>query len=287
MTAGNTTPMPITDTLKSLINHRGIQSAALPLINGLARLQGNGVRRIFVEEGIWMHETSRGYFAYHQPYMRLDLARLDAIARQNFLWGYTPKPGDTIVDIGAGVGEETLTFSRAVGETGRLICVEAHPRTFRCLEKLVQHNRLKNVIPIFAAVTEPGRSAVTIENEAEYLANRVGAPAGLSVPATTVDAVRGRLNLKRVRLLKMNIEGSEREAIRGMAETLKRTEVVCVSCHDFLAQSAGDDRMRTKALVRDFLQRNGFNVVERFELAVPPYLRDQLWAYNRELAASS
>jgi len=275
--------MPVADTIKSLINRSGLQSVSLPLINGLARLQGNGVRRIFVEDGIWMHETSRGYFAYHQPYVRLDLSRLDAIARQNFLWGYTPKPGHTIVDIGAGVGEETLTFSRALGENGRLICIEAHPRTFRCLEKMVCHNRVTNVTAIFAAATEPGCSLVTIEDDDAYLANRVGANDGVTVPATTIDAIHRKLNLGRVHLLKMNIEGSERQAIQGMAETVKQTEVVCVSCHDFLAQSAADDRLRTKALVRDFLQGNGFNVVERFGPGLPPCVRDQLWGYHREL----
>ena len=93
--------MQLTNAFKSFINRKGLQPASLPLINGLVRLQKNGIRRIFVEEGIWIHETSRGYFAYHQPYLRLDLDRLDTIARQNFLWGYTPKLGDTIVDIGA------------------------------------------------------------------------------------------------------------------------------------------------------------------------------------------
>jgi FkbM family methyltransferase len=274
--------MPLADTFKSVIIRRGFRSVSLPLINGFARLQRNGVRRIFVEDGIWMHETSRGYFAYHQPYLRLDLSQLDAVARENFLWGYEPRPGDTIVNIGAGVGEETLTFSRAIGESGRLICVEAHPHTFRCLEKMVRHNRLKNVTPIFAAVTEPGRSVVTIEDDAvEYIANRVGGIVGVSVPAITVDDLYRRMNLGRVRFLKMNIEGSEREAIQGMAETLKRTEVVCISCHDFLAQKAGDSGLRTKALVRDFLQRNRFNVVERTEAELPPYVRDQVWGYNR------
>jgi len=273
--------MTVTDTLKSLINRNGMRSVSLPLLNGLARLQGNGVRRIFVEDGIWMHDTSRGYFAYHQPYIRLRLDRLDAIARENFLWGYKPKPDDTIVDIGAGVGEETLTFSRAIGESGKLICVEAHPRTFRCLEKMVRHNRLDNVTLIFAAVTVPGRSVVTIEDDViEYIANRVSGIAGVSVPATTIDQIRDRLNLRRVHLLKMNIEGSEREAIQGMAETLKRTKVVCISCHDFLAQKAGDAGLRTKALVKDFLQQNGFKVVERSEPGLPPYVRDQVWGYS-------
>jgi FkbM family methyltransferase len=274
--------MPVADTIKTLLSRGGLQSISLPFMNGLARLQGHGMQRIFLDDGIWMHQTSRGYFAYHQPYLRLDLSRLDQLARQNFLWGYRPQAGDVIMDVGAGVGEETLTFSRAVGERGKVICIEAHPRTCRCLEKLVQYNRLENVIPIHVAAAEPGCSAVNIENGNEYLSNRIGS-AGVSVPATTIDAIHQQLNLGRVHFLKMNIEGSERLAISGMAATLKQTEVLCVSCHDFLATNAGDDGLRTKNFVRDFLRRNGLDVLERGEPGLPPYVRDQLWVYNRGL----
>jgi FkbM family methyltransferase len=274
--------MPIADAIKTLINRGGLQSISLPLMSGLARLHGHGVQRIFLDDGIWMHQTSRDYFAYHQPYLRLDLLRRDQFARQNFLWGYRPKAGDVIMDVGAGVGEETLTFSRAVGERGKVICIEAHPRTYRCLEKLVQYNRLENVIPIHVAVTEPGCSAVTIENNNEYLSNRIDS-GGVSVPATTIDAIHRQLNLGRVHFLKMNIEGSERLAIRGMAATLQQTEALCVSCHDFLARGAEDDRLRTKDCVRNFLRQNGLDVQERQEPGLPPYVRDQLWIYNQGL----
>lgn len=81
----------------------------------------------------------------------------------------------------------------------------------------------------------------------------------------------------------MNIEGAERFAIRGMAATLKQTEVLCVSCHDFLARTVEDDGLRTKNTVRDFLQQSGLNVAERSEPGLPPYVRNQVWAYNEEL----
>ncbi len=274
--------MTIVDSIKTVVDRRGFQSISLPLINWIARLQGRGVQRIFLNDGIWIHQTSQGYFAYHQPYLRLHLVHLDDIARRNYFWGYTPKAGDVVMEVGAGVGEETLTFSRAVGERGKVISIEAHPRTFRCLEKLVQYNRLKNVLPLHAAVTEPGYSEVTIKNESDYLANRFGA-VGVSVPATTIDAVYKQLNLRRINFLKMNIEGSERLAIRGMAETLKQTEILCVSCHDFLAEKSGDDELRTKRLVRAFLQQNGLDVLQREHPSLPAYVRDQLWAYNHIL----
>ena len=273
--------MSVADTIKTLINRRGLQSISLPFINGFAKLQNHGLRRIFLDDGIWVHQTSNGYFAYHQPYLRLDLAKIDEFARQHYFWGYKPKAGDVVVEVGAGVGEETLTFSRAVGECGKVISIEAHPRTYRCLKKLVEYNRLHNVIPIHVAVTEPGCSVVTIEDEDKYLANRLKSAAGVAVPAATIDGIHQQLDLGRVQFLKMNIEGAERLAIRGMAATLKQTEILCVSCHDFLAQSVGDDKLRTKSLVGAFLRGNGLEVVERGEPGPPLWARDQLWAYNQ------
>lgn len=271
--------MPITDRIKTLIRRGRLQSAALPIVSGLARLHRHGVERIFLDDGIWIHQTSYGYFAYHRPYLRLDLMRLDQAACENFLWGYQPKAGDVIMDVGAGVGEETLTFSRAVGERGKVICIEAHPRAYRCLEKLVQYNRLQNVIPIHAAVTEPGCSGVTISDN-DYLSNRIDS-SGVSVPATTIDEIHRQLNLGHVHFVKMNIEGAERLAIRGMAATLEETEILCMSCHDFLAKRTADDRLRTKDSVRDFMRQSGLDVQERKKPGLPPYLRDQLWVYNR------
>src|SRR4030095_12023579 len=90
----------------------------------------------------------RGYFPYRQPYVRLSMARYEAFTRLAFFWGFQPTRGDVIVDVGAGVGEETLPFSRAVGDEGTVFCIEAHPRTFRCLQKLIHYNRLHNVIPV-------------------------------------------------------------------------------------------------------------------------------------------
>lgn len=275
--------MPFVDGLKTMLDRRGLRCALLPVVNHLARSRGHGVKKITYEDGVWIHETLGGYFAYHQPFVRLDMSRMDELAKTNFLWGYRPEAGDVVMDVGAGVGEEALTFSRAVGERGKVVCVEAHPRTYRCLEKLVQYNRLANVIAIHQAVTEPSCRMATIEDSREYLSNRVNAAAGISVPATTIDAIHQQLGLERVHFLKMNIEGAERLAIRGMARTLEQTEVLCVSCHDFLAEELGDDCLRTKSAVKQFLQRDGFTIVERFEPGLPPYLRDQVWAYNEQL----
>jgi len=272
--------MPFADKVKALLDRESLRPGLAPVVSYLARSRGHGVQRIFYDDGIWIHETRVGYFAYHQPFVRLNMSRMNELAKENFLWGYTPKVGDVVIDVGAGVGEEALTFSRAVGKRGKVICIEAHPRTFRCLQKLVQYNRLENVVAIHRAVAEPSCCAATIEDSDDYLGNRSGTTDGISVPATTIDSIYQQLGLGKVHFLKMNIEGAERFAIQGMATTLQHTEVLCVSCHDFLAESVGDDCLRTKRAVQQFLQQSGFTIVAREDRRLPPYVRDQVWAYS-------
>ncbi len=275
--------MPFVNQVKTFLDRPGVRPILAPIVSQMARASRNGVAKISYDDGVWIHDTASGYFAYHQPYVRLDLPRLDAIARENFFWRYKPRAGDCIVDVGAGVGEETLTFSRAAGPMGKVICIEAHPRTYRCLQKLISYNRLNNVIALHIAATEPSCSMATIEDSAEYLGNRLHTARGLSVPATTLDAIHDQLRLGQIDFLKMNIEGAERFAIQGMAKTLRQTAVVCISCHDFLAETTHNEDLKTKATIRQFLERSGFDVTTRDAAGLPPYLRDQVWGHNQQI----
>ncbi|MGH9432622.1 MAG: FkbM family methyltransferase, partial [Terriglobia bacterium] len=124
---------------------------------------------------------------------------------------------------------------------------------------------------------------IRIQDSDNYLCNHVFSPTGIPVAETTIDAIHKELGLGRVNFLKMNIEGAERLAMRGMVETLKCTEVVCVSCHDFLAEATDNEFFRTRSAVKTFLHQNGFHVAERLEKDLPSYVRDQVWAYSELL----
>lgn len=89
--------------------------------------------------------------------------------------------------------------------------------------------------------------------------------------------------MARIHFLKMNIEGAERFAIRGMRETLRQTEALCVCSHDFLADAGGEDGLRTKGLVGESLRECAFRVVRRPEPNLAPYVRDRVWGYNQQL----
>jgi FkbM family methyltransferase len=145
----------------------------------------------------------------------------------NWAWQYRPQEGDTIIDVGAGVGEEAVVFSKIVGPRGRILAIEAHPATFACLEATVQHSNLTNVIPIWCAVTD-WDGTVTINDGDNHLASSVlMGGRGQSVPSRSLDSLATELELGPVALLKMNIEGAERAGGPGHDGLVEAYSLCC------------------------------------------------------------
>ncbi len=65
---------------------------------------------------------------------------------------FTPKGGDTVVDVGAHAGHYTLISSKRVGANGKVIAIEADPSNFEILNRNIKLNGLTNIIPINYAV---------------------------------------------------------------------------------------------------------------------------------------
>jgi FkbM family methyltransferase len=213
------------------------------------------------EDG-WIHRYREG-IAVH-PRLGGPSARLqDQAARDHFLYRYSPRRGDVVFDLGAGPGSQVRLFSRLVGATGRVISVEAHPRTFRLLAHTVALNRLANVTALQAAVTE-ARRTVYVDDEvpAPSLVITDDAGTGTAVAGVTLPDVMKLVNVDRIDLLKMDIDGSELPALRAATGALASVRNIVVSCHDFLADTGGD-RRRTYQPVTELLHEAGFSVRSR------------------------
>jgi FkbM family methyltransferase len=188
-----------------------------------------------------------------------------------FFQEYAPRDGDVVVDLGAGIGSELALMCRHVGPSGVVYAVEPDPITFRCLQRHCELNGLTNAIPLQVAISDRV-GEVLISSDGHHLGHQViGQGPGHRVPATTADALVAEYDIGRIDLLKVNIEGSEEQAFRGMESSVCRVRNVAVSCHDFLGHS-------TSEFVRAFLTAHGFSLVERRPDDQRPWARSWIYA---------
>jgi hypothetical protein len=72
-----------------------------------------------------------------------------------------------------------------------------------------------------------------------------------------------RENIQRIDFLKMNIEGAEIRAVEGIEKTLRITQALCISCHDFRANGGDGEHFRTKERIQTIVKQAGFRLVSR------------------------
>lgn len=162
------------------------------------------------------------------------------------------RPGDTYVDVGANVGLLALRGAAEVGPAGRVIAVEAHPRTASFLRANVALNDFRHVQVIASAV---GDRAGTVSFQDRYSDDQnavdPSARGTLTVPLDTLDALVLPQVAGRVALLKVDVEGFELWALRGGAGLLARTDRVLIESWDEHARRFGYDVGEVFALLRD------------------------------------
>ena len=252
---------------------------------------------VFHHDGFWGHRVG-GFYFVDSPVFEYTRGAIRAwrdadeapfrAARDFWFHVYQPKPGDVIVDIGAGTGLDVLAFSQSVGAGGRVVAVEAHPATFKILQQMCRLNKLDNTEPIGCAVMDV-KGRVFIEDLAFHQANTVSPVFDPlrhrhAVAADSLDNLCRDLNIDHIDFLKMNIEGAERLAIKGMQQAIRNTEQICIACHDFIAESGGGQELRTKTAVTDFLLGHGFEIVTRAD-DPRDFVRDHIHGVRRRVSA--
>ena len=175
---------------------------------------------------------------------------------EDLLWRhYRPQPGDVVVDVGAGHGGETFFLAPMVGPTGRVVAIEAGPRPYQRLVELLAVNDWPQVEAVQAAITDHA-GVVTMADTDSWVTANVFESGSVEVPALTLDELCEQRGIDRIDWLKMNIEGAEREAVRGMARMAPHIRHLTISCHDFL----GTDWGRSRDAVTAWLKAHGFTV---------------------------
>ena len=168
-----------------------------------------------------------------------------------------------MIDIGAGIGDDAIVFSQLVGAFGRVIAIEAHPHTYRCLVKTIQENKLRNVIAVNAAVSD-SEGFINISSGDNFLSNSTQTgQRSIRVQARTLGSIIKETDSERIDLIKINIEGAETSALIGMSRVLEAVPHVVVSCHDFKANRGEGDAFRTYDNVYKVLAASKYQLSNR------------------------
>lgn len=135
--------------------------------------------------------------------------------------------GDTVLDVGAHVGQFSVLAGRRVGPKGRVVAFEPQPGLADRLRRNLALNQLANVeVQVSAVSSQPADGALFHPSD-----RRPNSGLGnlcrqadcqdehASVPVTTLDA---SLRDHAVHVVKIDVEGCEREVLAGAASLIAR-----------------------------------------------------------------
>ena len=133
------------------------------------------------------------------------------------------KPGDICVDVGASIGYMTLELARATGEKGHVYAFEPTNNQFPYLERNMELNGYKNRVTAYnLAAWDKQEKNFVRRDEGKPGQNRIQTNAGFTKPIEGV--VLDDVLPEKVDFIKMDVDGSEPRALKGLLKTFERNK---------------------------------------------------------------
>jgi FkbM family methyltransferase len=172
---------------------------------------------------------------------------------------FTPGEGDTVVDIGAHIGRYTITSSKQVGSTGKVVAIEADPDNFQLLKRNIALNKLTNVLPLHYAVFSTRTRMKLYEQSASAKYNSIMLTRArtmnyVEVNADTLDSILEQNKINQVNWIKIDVEGAEFEVLKGSTKTLSSSDIsLLIEIHNIDDPSHYDN-------ILDFLKYHNYEI---------------------------
>lgn len=185
----------------------------------------------------------------HKPYTQYpfylrtgssDLATFDQIfLKKEYDFNVTTPP-NIIVDAGANIGLASLYFSNKFPNT-RIIAIEPEESNFELLK--INVKPYQNIIPIKAALwhedkminlVDPNLGKWGFITQAQDTNQESFGDTVHDVRGMTVDTMMREQGIEHIDILKMDIEGSEREVFRDPSPWIRKIDALIIELHERL-----------------------------------------------------
>ena len=185
------------------------------------------------------------------------------------------RAGDTFIDVGANIGWFTILAAHIVGQNGQVIAFEPSKKIYTHLQRNVQINSLNNVkLEEFALAHKNGvaiLSGATSKNSGKGSITQIFN--GLN---NTVENVRTMRfddyflanNLKRVRFMKIDVEGAEMMVLQGARSLLEKRWVsyLIIEVNDCYLRNIGSSSTE----VISFFRECGYHIFQIHNFGIRP-----------------
>ena len=155
----------------------------------------------------------------------------------NFLKNYLNRIENPVVfDIGANKGEYTKRCKN-INKNVKIFCFEPHPKTFISLQKNINDNRITFInkalsdkngkLLLYDYKEKDGSSHASLYPDVIEKVHGKESTCH-EVAVTTVDNIVNKFNIKRIDLLKIDVEGNELAVLKGSKESLRNDIIEAV-----------------------------------------------------------
>jgi FkbM family methyltransferase len=139
------------------------------------------------------------------------------------------RPGDTVLDIGANIGDLTVPMARFVGDKGRVFAIESNIDTYHVLCGNLALNGLRNVKAINCFIADsPDVDTAGAWGRFGYVSEAWGAQ------IVSIDG----LNIEACKLIKIDVDGKELQVLRSAQALIQKARPVLYFENDDRAASA-------------------------------------------------
>ncbi len=184
------------------------------------------------------------------------------------------RPGDTVLDVGANIGIFSVIASKHVGAKGKVFAVEAVPENIDILNRNLVGNSCENVNVLALAAGDCDSTLPMFLSEGNSGTHSFGLKTGakIEVQVKTLDSI---LLGQKIDFIKMDIEGYEPFAIRGLKKTLQsNTLKLLIEINSQMLRLNGEDPLAfITELFRNFrrgyiIDKHGLKLVASPETVV-------------------